>query len=118
MNVKKLESENGLLFVQIEGQINADTSTSVREELGNSFDEADAMLLNDMSKVEFIDSSGLSALVSVHKILNSKGSVLALLQPQSQALTALRLTMLDKVFKVFLSRDEASEFLAAVEGRA
>ena len=118
MNVKKLESENGLVLVQVEGQINADTSSSVRDELGNSFDEAEAMLLIDMSKVEFIDSSGLSALVSVHKILNSKGSVLALLQPQSQAQTALRLTMLDKVFKVFFSREEADEFLAAVEGSA
>lgn len=114
MILELVEEQDGLVFVRIEGQINADTSSEVREALDTHLANASVMLLIDMSQVEFIDSSGLSALVSVHKILNSQGSVLALLQPQSQAQTALRLTMLDKVFKVFNTREEADTFMATV----
>ncbi len=56
-------------------------------------------LIMDMSLVEFVDSSGLGALVSVLKALGTPSSVeLTNLQPRVR--TMLKLTRMDQVFVI------------------
>jgi anti-sigma B factor antagonist len=61
----------------------------------------------DLAGVSFLDSSGLSALVSVFKILRQPGGHLNLAAAGPQARTALRLTRLDKVLLHFETAAEA-----------
>ena len=64
-------------------------------------------IIIDLGEVEFMDSSGLSALVSGMKALRKTGSQLSICNANAQVRTAMRLTMLDRVFLVFDSVADA-----------
>ncbi len=54
----------------------------------------------DFADTTFIDSSGLGALVICHKLCQSRGARLQLMNVPSQVMMALSLTELDKVFNI------------------
>ncbi len=54
----------------------------------------------DFLETTFIDSSGLGALVICHKLCESKGAKLRLVNVPSQVMMALSLTELDKIFHI------------------
>jgi anti-sigma B factor antagonist len=89
------------------GPVDVDTASALRDALRLMAEEGAESVIVDLGEVEFIDSSGLSALVSGLKALRAKGGMLSLSRPHPQALTALRLTMLDRVFPIFPTIEEA-----------
>ncbi len=54
----------------------------------------------DFDTVEFIDSSGVGALVSVHKRVAPKGSALKLLSPGPAVTSVIELLRLHRVFEL------------------
>ena len=106
----KIEIEHpqpGWVIVKPQGRLDADTAQELKEQLHEIAQAAPDSVVVDMHAVDFIDSSGLSALVSGLKALRQHGGALHLSKPQTQALTALRLTLLDRVFPIFPSVEEA-----------
>jgi anti-sigma B factor antagonist len=91
------------------GRIDVETAPALRENLKQIAETTPTLVVVDLKGVEFIDSSGLSALVSGLKALRQGGGSICLSRPHPQALTALRLTLLDRVFPIFPSVDEALE---------
>ncbi|OGO13830.1 MAG: hypothetical protein A2Z66_08985 [Chloroflexi bacterium RBG_13_66_10] len=89
------------------GPVDVDTASTLRDTLRQMAEEGGESVIVDLGEVEFIDSSGLSALVSGLKALRAKGGMLSLSRAHPQALTALRLTMLDRVFPIFPTIEEA-----------
>ncbi len=67
-------------------------------------------LLVDLSKVEFVDSSGLGALVSFLKALGREGAI-ALVGMAPAVREVFRLTRLQRVFQIFPSVEEALQYL-------
>jgi anti-sigma B factor antagonist len=65
----------------------------------------------DLSGVEFIDSTGLGALVAVLKVSGRGGMVVA--GAQDSVVTLFKLTRMDKVFRMFPSSKEAAAALAS-----
>lgn len=63
-------------------------------------------LVLDLEGVEFIDSSGLGAMVSILKAVGGNGSV-ALCNARSGVHSLFQLTRMNKVFSILPSRDEA-----------
>jgi anti-sigma B factor antagonist len=59
-----------------------------------------------MSQVSFIDSSGLGAVVSVLKHMGSQGKF-HLVSVTPAVMAVLRLTRMDRVFKIFSTRQDA-----------
>lgn len=59
----------------------------------------------DLSATTFIDSSGLGALVALHKTACSRGGVLRLLRPQPSVRQLLELTRLHRVFEILRDAD-------------
>ena len=60
----------------------------------------------DLSEVDFIDSSGLGAIVSALKQLNGRGD-LVIVGAKPAVLNLVRLTRMDKVFRMFPRADDA-----------
>ena len=54
----------------------------------------------DLSQVGFLDSSGIRALVIVHRAAQAAGGSLALRRPSSEAAQVLELTRLNEVIRV------------------
>jgi anti-sigma B factor antagonist len=84
-------------FAEIAGRLKGDPpdmSGSLRGDL----------VLLDLSEVEFLDSSGLGAVVAARKLLGKRNRLaLAGLQPAVEKV--LRLTHMDKVFPIYTTTD-------------
>lgn len=63
-------------------------------------------LVLDLEGVDFIDSSGLGAMVSLLKALGGRGAI-AVCNASGGVQSLFRLTRMDKVFSLLPNRDEA-----------
>ena len=93
------------------GQLVMANAASFRHAIRDLVDEGYRYLVMDMSKVDFVDSSGLSVLVSASKAARPDGGevVLAGLTPSVQAL--VELTRLHHLFEIFPDERAALAFL-------
>jgi anti-sigma B factor antagonist len=107
MNIHIDRPRKAQIVVRLNGRLDTGTANDLKERLKEIAQTDVHHAVVDMSAVEFIDSSGLSALVSGLKALRAHGGTLSLCRPQPQALTALKLTMLDRVFSIFPTIEEA-----------
>ncbi len=105
IDVEKPGSNQAIL--RPNGQVDADSAPSLKALLKQLVDEGARLLIVDLDQVDFIDSSGLSALVSGLKAVRQRGGTLNLCRAHTQALTSLRLTMLDRVFSIYPTVEEA-----------
>lgn len=105
IDIDKLPDGNFLVITN--GRLDGDHAESLKSKLKEISEFAPRIVVVDLSETDFIDSSGLSALVSGLKALREHEGALYLCRPRPQALTALRLTMLDRVFPIYSSREEA-----------
>ena len=62
------------LEIALEGRLDTMTSPELEEELKNSLDSADSLVL-DFSKLDYISSAGLRVLLSAHKTMSGKGGM-------------------------------------------
>ncbi|MFK8185036.1 MAG: STAS domain-containing protein [Phormidesmis sp.] len=75
--------------------------------------QADAkIILLDFSDVTFMNSSGIGALVSALKVSKKAGGDLCICSPSFQVRDILRITKLDKLFKVFTTREDFNQSIS------
>ena len=96
----EIESEvvDDILVLAIrESRIDAAGAVAFKEQMRELMENHDGRFLIDMERVEFLDSSGLGALVAVMKMLGS-GRRLELANCGLTVRKVLALTKMDKVF--------------------
>ncbi len=95
--------------VVIEGpdRLVANLSDDFRKLINGLVDQGKTRLVIDMGKTEFMDSSGLGALVSRIAATRANGGDVRLAAPSPQIFNLLQITHLDKVFKCFDHVDSA-----------
>jgi anti-sigma B factor antagonist len=69
--------------------------------------EADTKVVFDLSRVRFADSSGLGALISCLRKVNSRGGDLKLCAMSDQVRGLFELVRMHKVFDIYSTREEA-----------
>jgi anti-sigma B factor antagonist len=99
-------SERGAV-IAAKGRVNAVTAPALKTRIRELVEEGRTEIVYDLTEVSFLDSSGLSALVSGLKATRERGGFLKLAGMTAQVATIFRLTMLDRVFEVFPSVDAA-----------
>ena len=72
-----------------------------------------------MSQVKYADSSGLSALLVGNREFSRNGGIFIIASPQEHVMKLIKISMLDKVFTIVDSIEEAAEaiFIHEIEGR-
>lgn len=105
-------SKSGTLKATVSprGRVDADTGPQLKVVLQDLATGGVRLIVVDLQEVDFMDSSGLSALVSGLRAVRERDGSLHLCRPQPQPLTALKLTMLDRVFPIFASPEDALDF--------
>jgi anti-sigma B factor antagonist len=63
----------------------------------------------DLSRVEFLDSAGLGALVACHKHVRALGGEIGLIAPRPMILQLLQMTALDKVLLVYVNQEDFAQ---------
>jgi anti-sigma B factor antagonist len=87
-------------------RLDASVAPTFRQAVVQLVDAGDTRLLLDLERVEFMDSSGLGALVSILKALGNRGT-LAVCGAQGGVLALFKLTRMDKVFTLHPHRQDA-----------
>lgn len=96
----RFEEQKGILVVTpLEARIDAIAAPSFRSAVGEKAAGRFAVVL-DLAKVQFIDSSGLAAVISVLKKL-APGGTLRIAAPSEAVKTLLKITRLEKIFPSF-----------------
>jgi anti-sigma B factor antagonist len=101
------EKIGGVLVVKpLEKRLDAHVAVDLKEKMAFFVNNGNDLIVLDLAGVDFIDSSGLGAIVSSLKVLGRKGD-LAICGIHETVMSMFRLTRMDRVFRIFPNRDEA-----------
>jgi anti-sigma B factor antagonist len=104
--------KNVLVVRVAEKRIDASKAPVFKDEIAKCIDAGQSQIVLDLSGVDFIDSSGLGALVSCLKRLGPRGS-LAVAGASGAVSRLFTLTRMDKVFTLHPNVDSAVDQLSA-----
>ncbi len=102
----EIVEKQGASIVVFSGEIDLETSPSARKTLLKCF-ENNGNVIVDLSRVTYIDSSGVASLVEALQAAKKNGSRLSLAAVSEPTRRVLELARLDKVFTLHNSVDDA-----------
>lgn len=103
--------KQGAYVVVFSGEIDLESSPAARETLLECFKNTGSVIV-DLSKVSYIDSSGVASLVEALQAAKKNGSQFALAAVSEPTRRVLELARLDKVFMLYDNVEEALKNLA------
>jgi anti-sigma B factor antagonist len=96
----------------LDRRLDASGAPDFKTRVGDRIDTGVSLLVLDLSAVEFVDSTGLSAILSALKRLPPEGGILALAGCRKPVAELIKLTRLDRVLRLFPNVEDAMEALA------
>jgi len=107
-----LESRGqGLAVVNLQGRLDAAAAPTFKQQVVEAISQGNVRLALHIAHVSFMDSTGLGALVSALKAARKASGDISIIAPSAQVQKLLRLTAMDRVFKVLGSEEEALQQL-------
>ena len=100
-------TDSGVTVVRPDGRLNMVAAPALRKQLHDLVADGNARVVVDLSATDFIDSSGLGALISGLKVARQAGGDLRIAAPTRQVVTVLELTNLNRVLRAHDSADSA-----------
>jgi anti-sigma B factor antagonist len=94
-------------IIALAGRLNGASAPEFKKKVKQIVDSGKLKLILDMSGVVFIDSSGLSALISGLKCAREAGGFFRLAGLRDQSAAVIKLMMLDRVFDIYQDIDTA-----------
>ncbi|GGK98367.1 anti-sigma factor antagonist [Salinibacterium xinjiangense] len=98
---------DGIAAVRGVGRLNMVSAPALRETVAVALAAGRTRIVIDLSGVDFVDSSGLGALIGCLKSARQLGGDLRIAQPTAQVEMVLQLSNLDRVLKSYGSTEEA-----------
>ena len=95
--------------LQLEGEIDLHVSPEVADGLRPMFAKEPQVLVVDLEKVTYIDSSGLAVLIEAMQNVQKYGGKFALANVQESVRHIFDIARLDQVFQIFDNVDAALE---------
>lgn len=100
-----------LVVQMVDKRLDAKVAVEFKEQMNSIIDNGNHSLVIALQNVDFIDSSGLGAIVCGLKALGRKGDMV-ICGTNDSVQSLFRLTRMDKVFRIFTTEEEA---VAALE---
>ncbi len=111
MNIQR-ESHGKVDVIELPVRLSMADAGSVRKALHDLVEKGRQHLVLDLGQVGFMDSSGLSVLLSARKSVSQLNGHVVLLNPTDEARTLIELTRLHEVFEIFMDKEAAVEHLS------
>lgn len=106
MKIVEQKIGDNLVLEIMEPRLVADQAVPFKEEIGRYFSNGPTSIVLDLGKVEFIDSTGLGALLSLLKRM-PKGSELLVCSLNESVSNMFMLTRMDRVFTICKTANDA-----------
>lgn len=109
MHLKLVTANDDAICCKIENDITQAVIDPTEEPLQHMFgrDVYNRTLLLDLEAANFIDSSGIGWLLSIHKRFRQAGGQLIMHSPSPMVMQTIKLLNMDKVFKMVSDLDSA-----------
>jgi anti-sigma B factor antagonist len=91
-----IEEQGGTVLVRLAGELDISTATRLEEDLKRLEADGPALLVIDLSGLDFMDSTGLRLLIGADSRARQAGRRLVLVQGNEMVQRVLRLTRLDE----------------------
>ena len=101
----------GLASVAVGGEVDLHTAPALKTALAEAIDRGSRHVLVDLSRATFIDSTTLGVLMGAVKRLRPAGGELAIACSDPNVRKIFAITLLDRIFEIFPSADEAISHL-------
>jgi anti-sigma B factor antagonist len=102
-----VHSLGGMNVFELTGSLDIATSPTVRASLIEASERGDHRIIVDLTRVEFLDSTGLGALIGAQRRATEFGGDVRLVVKEGQILRLLRITGLLRVLSVYPTLDDA-----------
>lgn len=88
------------------GILNVVSGNQLRRDVSDSISCGNNIILIDLQNVEFVDSSGLGALVAAMQSVKSVGGKFYICSVNEQVKMLFELTKMERLFKIYVNRNE------------
>lgn len=104
----QIKHENGILLLQPqEKSLEGANSKIFKSKIIDLIDQGNKVIVLNISKIEFMDSSGLGCLISILKLLATIQGKIVLCGAQEAVIRIFNLTRLNIVFEIFTTEKDA-----------
>ena len=93
------KTENEVLIIDVNGDVDLENSDSLREQVSKALEENTAVSLN-MNEVNYIDSSGVAALIESKQKAEEGSKEFKILKPSESVSSVLKMDKLDTFFVI------------------
>jgi len=103
----KIESFDDITIIKMPmNAIDAGNIMDFKTDIAPVLDKCDQVIF-DMSRIKFLDSSGIGAILSCMRKLHSQGGSLIMCNVREQLIQLLKLVRLDRIIDIYPTRKEA-----------
>ena len=97
----------GILILAADGRITAQEAGTLRQAIDAALERQQTQIVLDLEKTDYVDSTGLGAMVISYNNLKKAGGSLRLLKLNRRNVELLALTKLHTIFDVFSEEQDA-----------
>jgi anti-sigma B factor antagonist len=97
----------GNLLLNLVGTLDMTTAPRLRDEITAAVGRGENHVALGMGEVDFMDSTGLGAIIASLKTLRESGGDIRLVAPSWQSMLVIKMTNMDRVFLIVDSVEEA-----------
>jgi anti-anti-sigma factor len=103
-------NEDRFVLVQVQGPLNASSSSNLQEQLAKIEPQAHGLWILDLERVDFIDSAGLVTLIAALKAAQKSQCRMVICNLHPCLRVIFEITQLDRAFEIL---DTGAELVAA-----
>ena len=108
----KIDNKNGLVVCYVEGEVDVNSSPDIKKSFDKLLVKKTPKIVINLSKVSYVDSSGLATLVEILKNMRSYGGRMRLTNLSSKVKSLFEITKLDKLFEIMAEEEDATSTFA------
>lgn len=106
MRIEESRTGEVLVVKPMDRRIDASSASAFKALLNDRIQGGQQRIVLNLSEVDFIDSTGLGAIVSSLKVMGESGD-LVISNPRETVMSLFRLTRMNRVFQILPSEEEA-----------
>ena len=90
-----------------EGRLDMDSAQELRDQVKQLVESGVNRFVMDLSEIDFVDSSGLAAIISALRLVRQSGGSIHIARPSKEVQLLLQITLLDQVIRPYPDIEEA-----------
>jgi anti-sigma B factor antagonist len=111
LDISTVDLGDGVSAIAVAGEVDLYTAPALKQAISGAIDSGARSLLIDLSRTTFIDSTTLGVLMGAVKRLRPAGGELAIACSDPNVRKIFAITLLDRIFAIFASPDQAAAHL-------